>query len=68
MVSIIGSFFSIINFYFFLEALIKYKAKNTVLPSSIVIYRDGVGVGQMAEVKKKEIECIKVSFDYANVL
>lgn len=46
---------------FFLEALRKYKNKNKRYPKVIIIYRDGVGEGQIPEVKDTEVKSIKVS-------
>jgi len=45
----------------FLEALDKYRSKNGMLPKSIIIYRDGVGDGQLSYVHSIEISNIKVS-------
>lgn len=45
----------------FAEALVKYKAKNGVLPSCIVIFRDGVGEGQISHVYNTEVKLLKVS-------
>jgi len=47
-------------FFFFLEALSKYKHKNNKLPNSIIIYRDGVGDGQLSYVHQTEVNMIKV--------
>lgn len=49
-------------FYIFLEALAKYKFKNGTLPTSLVIYRDGVGEGQISQVHKIEVQLCKVIF------
>lgn len=46
---------------FILEALMKYRSKNGALPTSIVIYRDGVGEGQISHVHKTEIKLLKVN-------
>ena len=40
-------------------ALRKWKEVNGCLPSKIIIYRDGVGDGQLNEVKTVELEQIK---------
>lgn len=49
------------------EALSKYKSKNGTLPKSIVIYRDGVGEGQISDVYKIEVKLLKVGIFYALV-
>ncbi|XP_027854008.2 piwi-like protein Siwi [Aphis gossypii] len=41
------------------KALIKYREKNHKLPNTIVIYRDGVGDGQLTYVHKTEVEMVK---------
>lgn len=41
--------------------MLKYRSKNGVLPSCIVVYRDGVGEGQITHVHKTEIKLMKVS-------
>lgn len=46
--------------YCFSEALVKYKAKNNALPSSIIVYRDGVGEGQISHVHKTEVRLLQV--------
>lgn len=39
----------------------KYRDLNEgKLPNSIVIYRDGVGDGQISHVESVEVQCIKV--------
>lgn len=38
----------------------KYKQKNGTLPTSIVIYRDGVGEGQITQVHKTEVKLLQV--------
>lgn len=38
----------------------KYKSKNGTLPTSLVIYRDGVGEGQISQVHKTEVHLLKV--------
>jgi len=49
-------------FFFFLAALYRYKNKNNgALPASIVVYRDGVGDGQVSYVQKIEVDSIKVN-------
>jgi aubergine-like protein len=48
------------NVYYFSEALMKYKAKNGTLPTSIVVYRDGVGEGQISHVHNTEIRLLQV--------
>lgn len=47
-------------FLYFLEALNKYKSKNNSLPNSIIIYRDGVGDGQLSYVHRTEVDMVKV--------
>lgn len=37
------------------EALIKYRSYNNVLPEKIIIYRDGVGDGQLNMINETEI-------------
>ncbi|XP_026813338.1 piwi-like protein Siwi isoform X2 [Rhopalosiphum maidis] len=42
------------------KALTKYKSMNEgALPQSIIIYRDGVGDGQLSYVHKTEVEMVK---------
>jgi len=41
------------------RALEKYRAKNGILPTAIVIYRDGVEEGQISHVHKTEIKLLK---------
>jgi len=40
---------------FILEALSKYQNKNGALPTSIIVYRDGVGEGQISHFYKTEV-------------
>lgn len=47
-------------FFCILEALNKYRYKNNTLPNSIVIYRDGVGDGQLSYVHRTEVDMVKV--------
>lgn len=47
-------------FLYFLEALIKYRSINKELPNSIIIYRDGVGDGQLSSVHRTEVDMVKV--------
>lgn len=42
-------------------ALHTYKNLNKTLPTSIIIYRDGVGDGQISDVHKIEVAGIKVN-------
>jgi len=52
-------------FIIFPEALAKYRAKNGVLPTSIIVYRDGVGEGQISHVHKTEVRLLQVGcFNY----
>lgn len=44
---------------FMLMACTKYQEQNKVLPERIVVYRDGVGDGQIPYVKEHEVELIK---------
>ncbi|KAF0765863.1 piwi-like protein Siwi, partial [Aphis craccivora] len=41
------------------KALNKYREKNHKLPNTIVIYRDGVGDGQLTYVHKIEVEMVQ---------
>lgn len=41
------------------KALNKYREKNQKLPNTIVIYRDGVGDGQLTYVHKIEVEMVQ---------
>ncbi|XP_022160802.1 piwi-like protein Siwi isoform X2 [Myzus persicae] len=41
------------------KALNKYKSKNNKLPNSIIIYRDGVGDGQLSYVHGTEVDMVK---------
>ncbi|XP_060844789.1 piwi-like protein Siwi [Rhopalosiphum padi] len=43
------------------KALIKYKAKNGTLPTSIVVYRDGVGEGQISHVHNTEVRLLQTA-------
>lgn len=43
-----------------LGAMEKYAEKNGSLPNRIIIYRDGVGDGQLSYVHKTEVDSIKV--------
>lgn len=47
-------------FLCFIEALNKYRYKNNTLPNSIIIYRDGVGDGQLSYVHRTEVDMVKV--------
>ncbi|KAL5238818.1 hypothetical protein ACI65C_006228 [Semiaphis heraclei] len=38
-----------------IKALAKYRSKNGALPTSIIVYRDGIGEGQLSEVHKIEV-------------
>lgn len=42
-------------------ALQKYREINNCLPDKIIVYRDGVGDGQLPLVLKHEVEILKVS-------
>lgn len=42
----------------FLAALKKYHTVNNTLPSRIIVYRDGVGDGQLAVVVEFEVQQI----------
>jgi len=46
----------------FSEALAKYRAKNGSLPTSIVVFRDGVGEGQISHVHKTEVKLLQVMY------
>jgi len=41
------------------EALVEFKKKNKVSPKYVIFYRDGVGEGQVPEVKDKEVKSIQ---------
>ncbi|XP_060874625.1 piwi-like protein Siwi [Metopolophium dirhodum] len=41
------------------KALNKYRSKNKTLPNSIIIYRDGVGDGQLSYVHRTEVDMVK---------
>lgn len=43
------------------KALVKYKAKNNALPSCIIVYRDGVGEGQISHVHKTEVRLLQTA-------
>ncbi|XP_050436939.1 piwi-like protein Siwi [Adelges cooleyi] len=43
------------------KALAKYKMINGALPTAIVIYRDGVGDGQISYVHKTEVKLLKAA-------
>lgn len=52
-------------------ALHKYIELNKALPKNIIVYRDGVGDGQLSLVHKNEVSKVKVSvllFVIANLL
>lgn len=51
-----------------LEALLKYKSKNGSLPTSLVVFRDGVGEGQISHVHKTEVKLLKVITFYIALL
>lgn len=40
----------------------KYRAKNGSLPTSIIVYRDGVGEGQISHVHKTEVRLLQVCY------
>jgi len=44
--------------------LAKYRAKNGALPTSIIVYRDGVGEGQISHVHKTEVRLLQVGLNY----
>jgi len=48
------------KFFFISEALSKYRNKNGTLPTSIVVYRDGVGEGQISHVYRTEVRLLQV--------
>ena len=51
----------------FLFCYRKFFDANRALPSKIIIYRDGVGSGDIARLKEKEIAAVKVghfNFEY----
>lgn len=41
------------------KALNKYRSRNKTLPNSIIIYRDGVGDGQLSYVHRTEVDMVK---------
>ncbi|KAL5239162.1 hypothetical protein ACI65C_006572 [Semiaphis heraclei] len=43
------------------KALAKYRSKNGALPTSIVVYRDGVGEGQISHVHKTEVRLLQTA-------
>ncbi|XP_025194220.1 piwi-like protein Siwi [Melanaphis sacchari] len=43
------------------KALAKYKNKNGQLPASIIVYRDGVGEGQISHVHKIEVKLLQTA-------
>ena len=45
-----------------LDALMKYHQINKKLPERIIVYRDGVGDGQLASVVQQEIPQMVDSF------
>ena len=45
-----------------LDALIKYREKNNVLPDRIFVYRDGVSDGQFSGVAEYEVPQMKAAF------
>lgn len=51
-----------------LEALMKYRSKNEKLPTCLVVYRDGVGDGQISYVHKIEVKLLKVIIFYIALL
>ncbi|XP_060844955.1 piwi-like protein Siwi [Rhopalosiphum padi] len=51
----LSTFFSVNT----IKALNKFKIKNNKLPDIIIIYRDGVGDGQIEYVQKTEVEQVK---------
>ncbi|XP_025207261.1 piwi-like protein Siwi isoform X1 [Melanaphis sacchari] len=44
-----------------IKALAKYKTINGTLPSCIVVYRDGVGEGQISHVHKTEVRLLQTA-------
>jgi aubergine-like protein len=51
----------------FVGALKEYQAVNGALPQKIIFYRDGVGEGQVEEVRDIEIKAIKACLPDANI-
>ncbi|XP_029341152.1 piwi-like protein Siwi [Acyrthosiphon pisum] len=47
------------------KALAKYRAKNGSLPTSIIVYRDGVGEGQISHVHKTEVKLLQTACEQA---
>ncbi|XP_060846985.1 piwi-like protein Siwi [Rhopalosiphum padi] len=43
------------------KALSKYRNKNGTLPTSIIVYRDGVGEGQISHVHKTEVRLLQTA-------
>ncbi|KAL4154233.1 hypothetical protein QTP88_002060 [Uroleucon formosanum] len=43
------------------KALAKYRSKNGALPTSIIVYRDGVGEGQISHVHKTEVRLLQTA-------
>lgn len=43
------------------EALVKYTSRNGILPTSIIVYRDGVGDGQISQIHSTEVKQLKVN-------
>ena len=52
------------NLCFITEALHKYRAYNNALPQRIVVYRDGVGEGQITYVYHHEVVLVEVNTIY----
>ena len=42
------------------DALLKYKQENGMQPDRVLVYRDGVGEGQIEHVRDHEIVAIEV--------
>ncbi|XP_001949497.1 piwi-like protein Siwi [Acyrthosiphon pisum] len=47
------------------KALAKYRAKNGSLPTSIIVFRDGVGEGQISHVHKTEVKLLQTACEQA---
>ena len=50
------------------RAIMEYNARNRELPERIIIYRDGVGDGQLQYIHEHELPQIKTFIGRANIL
>ena len=47
----------------FVDALKKFHERNNRIPDTVIVYRDGVGDGQLDHVLDQEVKQFKAAFE-----